>query len=61
MSSPLPLKPFPSRLCSRDITQENAPSERLLRKLGFRFTHQEFYPPTGLLKPAYLLENPKAL
>ncbi len=40
---------------------ENAASERLLGKLGFRFTHQEFYPPTGLLEPAYLLANPKAL
>jgi ribosomal-protein-alanine N-acetyltransferase len=39
---------------------ENAASERLLRKLGFRFTHQEIYPPTGLLEPAYLLVNPKA-
>ena len=37
---------------------ENAASERLLRKLGFRFTHQEIYPPTGLLNPAYLLMNP---
>ena len=39
---------------------ENAASERLLRKLGFRFTHQEIYPPTGLLNPAYRLLNPKA-
>lgn len=40
---------------------ENAASERLLGKLGFRYTHQEIYPPTGLLNPAYLLMNPKAL
>jgi [ribosomal protein S5]-alanine N-acetyltransferase len=40
---------------------ENAASERLLRKLGFQYTHQEIYPPTGLLNPAYLLKNPKAL
>jgi [ribosomal protein S5]-alanine N-acetyltransferase len=39
---------------------ENTASERLLRKLGFRFTHQEIYPPTGLLNPSYLLRNPKA-
>jgi [ribosomal protein S5]-alanine N-acetyltransferase len=39
---------------------ENAASERLLRKLGFRFTHREIYPPTGLLNPAYLLMNPNA-
>jgi [ribosomal protein S5]-alanine N-acetyltransferase len=38
---------------------ENTASERLLRKLGFRFTHWEIYPPTGLLNPAYLLMNPK--
>jgi [ribosomal protein S5]-alanine N-acetyltransferase len=36
---------------------DNAASERLLSKLGFRFTHQEIYPPTGLLNPAYLLTN----
>jgi RimJ/RimL family protein N-acetyltransferase len=40
---------------------ENTASERLLRKLGFRFTHEEIYSPTGLLNPAYLLMNPKAL
>ena len=40
---------------------DNAASARLLRKLGFRFTHQEIYPPTGILEPAYLLMNPKAL
>jgi ribosomal-protein-alanine N-acetyltransferase len=39
---------------------DNIASERLLKKLGFRFTHQEIYPPTGLLEPAYLLTNPKA-
>jgi [ribosomal protein S5]-alanine N-acetyltransferase len=40
---------------------ENAASERLLGKLGFHYTHQEIYAPTGLLNPAYLLKNPKAL
>jgi ribosomal-protein-alanine N-acetyltransferase len=39
---------------------ENAASERLLRKLGFRYTHQEIYRPTGLLNPSYLLKNPTA-
>jgi [ribosomal protein S5]-alanine N-acetyltransferase len=33
----------------------NAPSRRVLQKLGFRFTHEEFYPPTGLKHPSYLL------
>jgi len=34
---------------------ENAASERVLGKLGFRYTHHELYPPTGLLHPCYLL------
>jgi len=34
---------------------ENTPSRRVLEKLGFRFTHEEFYPPTGLHHPSYLL------
>jgi len=33
----------------------NAASRRVLEKLGFRFTHEEFYPPTGLKHPSYLL------
>jgi ribosomal-protein-alanine N-acetyltransferase len=37
----------------------NAASERLLKKLGFRWTHEEIYPPTGLMNPAYRLVNPK--
>jgi [ribosomal protein S5]-alanine N-acetyltransferase len=36
----------------------NGASEHLLKKLGFRWTHEEIYPPTGLLNPAYLLKNP---
>jgi len=35
---------------------ENAASARLLAKLGFRFTHRERYPRTGLLHPSYRLE-----
>lgn len=38
----------------------NIASGRLLKKLGFCFTHEEIYPPTGLLEPAYLLTNPKS-
>jgi [ribosomal protein S5]-alanine N-acetyltransferase len=38
----------------------NAASERLLKKLGFRWTHEEIYPPTGLMNPAYRLMNPRA-
>ena len=37
---------------------ENRASQRVLQKLGFRFTHQEIYAPTGLLNPAYRLVNP---
>ncbi|MFZ0634275.1 MAG: GNAT family N-acetyltransferase [Candidatus Acidiferrales bacterium] len=37
----------------------NAASRRLIEKLGFRFTHEELYPPTGLNHPSYLLTNPQ--
>jgi ribosomal-protein-alanine N-acetyltransferase len=30
-------------------------SRRVLERLGFRFTHEELYPPTGLMHPSYLL------
>jgi len=33
----------------------NSASRRVLTKLGFQFTHEEFYPPTGLQHPSYLL------
>jgi ribosomal-protein-alanine N-acetyltransferase len=36
----------------------NLASRRLLEGLGFRFTHEEFYAPTGLYHPSYLLMNP---
>jgi ribosomal-protein-alanine N-acetyltransferase len=38
---------------------ENVASERLIKKLGFRFAGEEFYEPTGLKHPFYLLENPE--
>ncbi len=34
---------------------ENDGSRRMLLKLGFRHTGDEFYPPTGLQHPSYLL------
>jgi len=37
---------------------ENVASRRVLEKLGFRYTHEEFYLPTGLMHPSYLLEPP---
>lgn len=36
---------------------ENEASRRLLATLGFRHTHDERYPPTGLLHPSYRLEE----
>lgn len=33
----------------------NDASRRLLAKLGFRYTHDEYYAPTGLNHPSYLL------
>ena len=36
---------------------ENATSRRLLERLGFRHTHDELYPPTGLPHPSYLRER----
>jgi len=33
----------------------NEASRRVLEKLGFRYTHDEFYPPTGLNHPSYIL------
>jgi [ribosomal protein S5]-alanine N-acetyltransferase len=36
----------------------NAASRRVLEKLGFRFTHEEFYPPAGAKHPSYLLMRP---
>ena len=38
--------------------QENAASRHILVKLGFRYTHEEFYPPTGMDHPSYLLTRP---
>jgi RimJ/RimL family protein N-acetyltransferase len=34
---------------------ENKNSRALLEKLGFQYTHDEYYPPTGLDHPSYLL------
>jgi ribosomal-protein-alanine N-acetyltransferase len=40
---------------------DNAVSARVLAHLGFQFTHEEFYPPTGLKHPSYLLMNPNRI
>jgi ribosomal-protein-alanine N-acetyltransferase len=34
---------------------DNADSRRVLLRLGFRYSHHELYPPTGLQHPGYLL------
>ncbi len=34
---------------------KNIASAQLLKKLGFSYTHDEFYPPTGLYHPSYLM------
>ena len=34
----------------------NMASAALLKKLGFTFTHDEYYEPTGLMHPTYILE-----
>lgn len=34
---------------------KNKASAKLLKKLGFRYTHDEYYPPTGLQHPSYLM------
>ncbi|HXW17047.1 MAG TPA: GNAT family N-acetyltransferase [Candidatus Acidoferrales bacterium] len=36
---------------------DNAASRRLLSKLGFEYTHEELYTPTGLMHPSYLLRK----
>jgi len=36
----------------------NSASRELIAKLGFRYTHDELYAPTGLEHPSYRLERP---
>ena len=35
----------------------NVASERVLRRLGFRYTRHELYEPTGLMHPSYILHS----
>ena len=39
----------------------NQASRKVLLKLGFTYTHDEFYPPTGLNHPSYLLTQTEYL
>lgn len=34
----------------------NAASRKMLSALGFRYTHDELYPPTGLMHPSYAMD-----
>lgn len=36
---------------------KNTGSPFVLKKLGFRYTHDEFYEPTGLMHPSYVLDK----
>ena len=38
---------------------DNVASKKVLEKLGFRYTHDELYPPTGLMNPSYFLAPPR--
>jgi ribosomal-protein-alanine N-acetyltransferase len=38
---------------------ENFASQKVLEKLGFRFTHEELYAPTGEMHRCYLLNRPQ--
>lgn len=38
---------------------ENLASRKVLEKLGFRFTHEELYAPTGKMHSCYFLKLPK--
>ncbi len=40
---------------------QNHASGKLLQKLGFNYTHDEFYEPTGLQHPSYLLTKEQYL
>ncbi len=39
----------------------NEASRGLLTKLGFHYTHDEYYAPTGLMHPSYLLMKPDSV
>jgi RimJ/RimL family protein N-acetyltransferase len=34
---------------------QNVASAQLLKKLGFKYKNDEYYPPTGLYHPSYLM------
>lgn len=36
---------------------QNEASAKMLKKVGFNYTHDEFYEPTGLYHPSYIIKN----
>ena len=38
---------------------KNAASRHMLEKMGFTYTHDEYYEPTGLKHPSYILKSSK--
>ena len=40
---------------------KNEVSRLLMEKLGFHYTHDEYYPPTGLKHPSYLLKAEESM
>lgn len=49
--------PLGARALFAGHNPDNHASRAMLEKLGFRYTHDELYPPTGLLHPSYVLER----
>jgi len=50
--------PLGARALFAGHNPDNHASRAMLAKLGFRYTHDELYPPTGLLHPSYILDAP---
>lgn len=51
----MPSNPSAAGRCSLDTIPATTRRSKLLTKLGFTHTHDEFYPPTGLMHPSYRL------
>ncbi|HWQ51817.1 MAG TPA: GNAT family N-acetyltransferase [Terriglobales bacterium] len=48
---------FPGRPIYAGHHPQNRASSRVLEKLGFSFVDVQFYPPTGLMHPTYILRQ----
>jgi RimJ/RimL family protein N-acetyltransferase len=48
---------FPGRPIFAGHHPQNKASSHVLQKLGFSFVDAEFYPPTGLMHPTYILRQ----